>query len=131
MSDLSQEWIDRLRALVACPQWRWMGGCRYMWPGTSSWNRYGADSISMPDDDAIPDPRDPATLGCLLSMLPEPWELRWEPLYPGTWEITWGHAGCVVTEPLWERWQAVVMALCEVCGCSPKNAKANDEDEDD
>ena len=77
-------WLDLARRAVAYRGWRWMPGMRYRLSPRHPWCRYeGGDAT---DDDgnpvtesppsarsalAVPDLSDPATLGCLLTLVRE------------------------------------------------------------
>lgn len=64
------------RRAVACPRWRWMSGCAWMWAqshGRMNKGRVPDFGSSIPGD-AVPDLSDPATLGCLVALVEEAWK---------------------------------------------------------
>ena len=72
-----QEWQDLGRRAVACKHWRWLPGMAFTTRGGAGTRfRCSDDGIrqgAAPFPTAIPDFRDPATLGCLLALVREAW----------------------------------------------------------
>ena len=69
-----------LSSLVASPHWRWMVGMRdqngYVFVGHSGdigWWALGGDCIDTEWTDERPDLSNPATIGCLLTLVREAW----------------------------------------------------------
>jgi hypothetical protein len=77
MSERYWDWIDLGQRAMACKHWRWLPGMLAHQPGLSwQWRCYSvakwSDAIGMHNDipmDAVPDLRDPATVGCLLALV--------------------------------------------------------------
>lgn len=72
---------DIARQLTAHPRWRWVPGMRALYPG-GAWHRvtdgdyaYGIPPVYRPPNprDAYPDLADPATVGCIASVVREVW----------------------------------------------------------
>lgn len=62
------------RRAVACKRWKWMPGMRYLVGSTSGRLTDNQCKGKLPlVADAIPDLRDPATLGCLLWLVRHAW----------------------------------------------------------
>ena len=74
-----QDWIELGRRAVACKGWRWMPGMLCIPIGGGFPLRYnGIVAPNMPDAGGVqyrPDFRDPATLGCLLALVREAYDL--------------------------------------------------------
>lgn len=88
MTDTDYEALGR-RA-VACKGWRWMPGML-----TMSLGRFGRQRLVIPDQDPLregdtPDFRDPATLGCLLALVREAYEIpSLQCGHVGGWDEDW------------------------------------------
>lgn len=66
-----EEWEELGRRTVKCRHWRWIPGSWWFVPFCDDLGgRYRGLNI---DERAIPDLRDPATLGCLLHLVREAW----------------------------------------------------------
>jgi hypothetical protein len=68
-----EQMIELARRAVACPKWRWMPGMRW-WTedDRGRLDDFQPEYMGRPPD-ALPDLTDPATLGCLLSLVREAW----------------------------------------------------------
>lgn len=73
--------LDLARRAVACKGWRWLRGMLrhddYRYVGSGLWARWSdtavvVTALHMPEQ--YPDLSDPATLGCLLTLVREAWK---------------------------------------------------------
>jgi len=98
------DWLELGRRAVACRGWRWMPGMRQVRPCCDEAFRVCDEPASVdghvhvggsPYDwtllpsDVVPDFRDPATLGCLLALVREAWDMpRIGPFFSdGRWRV--------------------------------------------
>lgn len=63
---------------VACAHWRWMPGMAWTWAMSNNRKDTGrvSDFFGTVPGDACPDLSDSATLGCLLALVREAWEVE-------------------------------------------------------
>lgn len=70
-------WLDLARRAVACGHWRWVRGARrhdgYRYIGAGVWVRWSTAAVvtALHAPEQYPDLSDPATLGCLLTLVRE------------------------------------------------------------
>lgn len=90
---MGPEEIEFARSLTALSGWKWLPGMRIFYPdGTWSQHLCELDVSLLPSglkeeiNDGVPDLDDPATVGCLISMLERPKSL------PVSWVCDW-HSG--------------------------------------
>lgn len=61
------------RRAVACKGWRWMPGMVFLVEESTKWRIQSDNHAVQIHADRIPDFSDPATLGCLASLVREAW----------------------------------------------------------
>ncbi len=76
---MTTDLIELARRAISCTHWRWMPGMRYRYENhfyrlTEDQIEIGASVGVSIDHNCLPDFSDPATLGCLFSLVREAWK---------------------------------------------------------
>ena len=74
---MTEEMLPLARRAVACRDWRWMLGARWIVTRAAPLEDYAGRIVEggrrAPDGPGLPDLSDPATMGCLLALVREVW----------------------------------------------------------
>lgn len=94
---MKSDMIELTNRAVACPKWRWMPGMRTVRDDGHGFHIGCTVAASKVKPEWLPDLTDPATLGCLLALVREAWDMPTGLTVTyssdlGLWRVSWSGA---------------------------------------